>query len=318
MAGVGRSGRSSLENFRLTVFRAVAGQRSFRRAAEELYLTQPAVTQQIKALEAEVGAPLFDRSGREVALTAAGEVLLRYAGEGNELLLRAEAELAALAGRVSGPLRLAVSTTIAQYVLPPMLGRFLRLHPAVELRMVSANTEGVAAAVLAGAVDLGLVEGPVHRTELRLEAWLRDELVLVAASDHAWAGLGAIAAEELRGVPLLLRERGSGTREIVDAALEGVGLPAKDLVVAMELNSTEALLACVEAGLGVGFYSRAAIRRQVRLGSLVRVRVRGLTIGRDLSFVTMRSGEARGNVAVLLEFLREQAIARRRRGLDKR
>ena len=295
------------------MFRAVAGQRSFRRASELLYLTQPAVTQQIKALEQEIGAPLFDRTGREITLTPAGEVLLRYAGEGNELLLRAEAELAALEGRVSGPLRLAVSTTIAQYVLPPLLGRFLRRYPAVELRMRSANTEGVAAAVLDGSVDVGLVEGPVHRPELKLEAWLRDELVLVVASDHAWAGLAAITPEQLRGVPLLLRERGSGTREIVDSAMEAAGLAAKDLNIAMELNSTEALLACVEAGLGVGFYSRAAIRRQVRLGTLVRVPVHGLKVGRDLSFVTMRSAEPRGNAAVLLEFLREQALARRRK-----
>ena len=305
--------RSALENFRLTVFRAVAGQKSFRRAAELLYLTQPAVTQQIKALEQEIGTSLFDRTGREIGLTPAGAVLLRYAREGNELLLRAEAELAALEGRVSGPLRLAVSTTIAQYVLPPMLGRFLRRYPAVELRMRSANTEGVAAAVLDGSVDVGLAEGPVHRPELKLEAWLRDKLVLVVASDHEWAGLAAIAPEQIRGVPLLLRERGSGTREIVDSAMEAAGLAAKDLDIAMELNSTEALLACVEAGLGVGFYSRAAIRRQVRLGTLAQVAVHGLKIGRDLSFVTMRSVEPRGNAAVLLEFLREQALARRRK-----
>src|SRR5690242_4245306 len=116
-----------LENFRLTVFRAVAAQRSFRRAAEQLYLTQPAVTQQIKALEELVGLPLFDRSGREITLTTAGAVLVKHAEQSCNLLEQGTAELAALKGQVSGTLRIAASTTIAQYILPPLLGAFLRL-----------------------------------------------------------------------------------------------------------------------------------------------------------------------------------------------
>jgi DNA-binding transcriptional LysR family regulator len=242
-------GHSTLENFRLTVFRAVAAQRSFRRAAEALYLTQPAVTQQIKALESELGAPLFDRTGKAVSLTQAGELLLGRAAESHELLLHAQAELAALEGRVTGPLRLAVSMTIVQYILPPMLGRFLRLYPGIDLRMQSANTGDVATAILDGSVDLGLVEGPVHRPELKLEPWRRDELVLVVPPGHPWAGR-VVSLEELATAPLLMRERGSGTREVVDAAIEhafeAAGLPPPKIVPAMELNSTEALLAYVE------------------------------------------------------------------------
>jgi DNA-binding transcriptional LysR family regulator len=308
-------GHSTLENFRLTVFRAVAAQRSFRRAAEALYLTQPAVTQQIKALEAEVGAPMFDRTGKAVALTQAGEVLLRRATESHEILLRAQVEMAALEGRVSGPLRLAVSMTIVQYILPPMLGRFLRRYPGVSLRMQSANTGDVAAAVLDGTVDLGMVEGPVHRPELRLEPWRRDELVLVVPAGHPWIGR-AVSLEELAAAPLLMRERGSGTREVVDAAIEqafaAAGLASPKIVPAMELNSTEALLAYIEQGLGAGFHSRAAVRGRVRMGTLVPVAVRGLKIARDLSFVTVRSGEPRGNAAILLDFLREQAARSKR------
>ena len=299
-------GSSGLENFRLTVFRAVAEQKSFRRAAEVLRLSQPGVTQQIKSLEREMGVALFDRSGRAVELTAAGAVLLRFAEESHAVLLRGQREMAELDGRVSGPLRLAVSTTIAQYVLSPMLGRFVARYPGVEVQMLTANTDRVAAAVLDGAAEVGLVEGPVHRQELKLEAWLRDRLVLVVAKDHAWAGRASIELGELAGARILLRERGSGTREIVEGALRAAigeveGFPA------MELNSTEALLGFVEAELGVGFCSRAAVRRQVRLGTLAVVAVKGLKIGRDLSFVTLRSGEARGNAAVLMEFLREQA-----------
>ena len=300
--------RSTLENFRLTVFRAVAAQKSFRRAAEALYLTQPAVTQQIKALEAELGASLFDRTGKAVALTPAGELLLHRATEGHDLLVRAQAELASLEGRVAGPLRLAVSMTIVQYILPPMLGRFLRRYPGIALRMQSANTGDVASAVLDGSVDLGLVEGLVHRPELKLEPWLRDELVLVVPAGHPWAG-STISLEDLTAAPLLMRERGSGTREVVDAAIEeaftAAGLPGPRMIPAMELNSTEALLAYIEQGLGIGFHSRAAVRGRIRMGTLVPVTVKGLKIARDLSFVTLRSIEPRGNAALLLDFLRE-------------
>jgi DNA-binding transcriptional LysR family regulator len=139
-----------LENFRLTVFRAVAAERNFRRAAEHLYLTQPAVTQQIKALEELIGLPLFDRSGREITLTTAGTVLLKYTQQSGAVLEQAAVELAALKGHVSGTLRIAASTTIAQYILPPLLGAFLRLHPAVHVELDSSNTESVADAIATG------------------------------------------------------------------------------------------------------------------------------------------------------------------------
>ena len=304
------SDRTVLENFRLTVFRTLAEKKNFRRAAEQLYLTQPAVTQQVKALEQEIGAPLFDRTGREVVLTPAGHLLLRYANESDQILRRAEQEVTALHGHVSGSLRLAVSTTIAQYVLPPLLARFLERHPAVELAMRSANTEEVASAVLDGSADLGLIEGPVHRPELKPEHWMRDRLVLVVPRDHPWAGLPSIRLEHLPQASLLLRERGSGTRQVVETAIrdafEQARLPPPDLIPAMELNSTEAILACVEAGLGVAFCSRAAITRQVRLGTLASVTVKALRIARDLSFLTLRNTSPRGNAAVLLDFLREQ------------
>jgi DNA-binding transcriptional LysR family regulator len=148
-----------LENYRLAVFRAVAAQHSFRRSAEQLYLTQPAVTQQIKALEELIGLPLSDRSGRDVTLTAAGDLLLRYAKESGAVLERGVIELD---GHLSGTLRIAASTTIAQYILPPLLGAFLRLHPAVRVELDSSNTESVADAIATGRAALGLVEGPPH------------------------------------------------------------------------------------------------------------------------------------------------------------
>jgi DNA-binding transcriptional LysR family regulator len=149
-----------LENARLTVFRAVARHLSFRKAAEEIYLTQPAVSLQIKALEEDLGVQLFDRTGSRVALTAAGRVLLENAEHAHDLLMSAEHNIAALSGELAGQLALGASTTIAQYLLPRMLGEFLREHPQVQLSLVSGNTERIVDALVKHEIALGFIEGP--------------------------------------------------------------------------------------------------------------------------------------------------------------
>lgn len=301
-----------LENFRLTVFRAVAAQRSFRRAAEQLYLSQPAVTQQIKALEDLIGLPLFDRGGREVTLTPAGAQLLRHADESHATLERAAIDLAALKGHLSGTLRIAASTTIAQYILPPLVASFLRLHPEVRIELDSSNTESVADAVVTGRAALGLVEGPPHAGNLRSELWLADELVLLAPPSHEWAGQRSITLQQFASAPLLMRERGSGTREVIETALEGAGFAARDLHIAIELNSTEAILGCIESGAGVGFVSRSAVHRQLAAGSLAIIEVRGLSIHRDLLLLTPAGPEPTGPAAAMLELLRQHRPQLRR------
>jgi uncharacterized integral membrane protein (TIGR00698 family) len=288
-----------LENFRLTVFRAVAAQRSFRRAAEQLYLTQPAVTQQIKALEELVGLPLFDRSGREITLTTAGAVLLKHAEQSCNLLEQGAAELAALKGQLSGTLRIAASTTIAQYILPPLLGAFLRLHPALHVELDSSNTESVVDAIATGRASLGLVEGPPHAGQVRSEIWLEDELVLLVPPGHEWAAQRSITLQQIAAAPLLMRERGSGTREVIETTLEAAALVARDLHIAMELNSTEAILGCIESGVGVGFVSRSAVRRQLVMGTLTIVPVTGLTIPRNLLLLTPAGPEPTGAAAAI-------------------
>ncbi|HEY3989469.1 MAG TPA: LysR substrate-binding domain-containing protein [Acidobacteriaceae bacterium] len=301
-----------LENYRLTVFRAVAAQRSFRRAAEQLYLTQPAVTHQIKALEELVGLPLFDRSGREVTLTAAGAVLLKYTEQSGALLDQAAVELASLKGRISGTLHIAASTTIAQYILPPLLGAFLRLHPAVRMELESSNTESVADAIAAGHATLGLVEGPPHASQVRSEIWLEDELVLLAPPSHEWVGQRSITLQQVAAAPLLMRERGSGTREVIETTLEAAGLPARDLHIAVELNSTEAILGCIESGVGVGFVSRSAVHRQLAMGTLAIVPVAGLSIPRNLLLLTPAGPDLTGAAAAMLELLRQHRMQLRR------
>lgn len=273
---------ASLENFRLVVFRTVAEQCSFRKAAEELYLTQPAVSLQIKALEEYLGVQLFDRTGSRIALTEAGKALLAYSRQVNSLLLEAEHRIAALSGEHAGHLALGGSTTIAQYVLPRLLSEFRREHPRVKPTLISGNTEQIVSAVVQQHIALGLIEGPAHSREVKTEPFLADELVLIVPSAHEWADRTSISSEEIAATPLIMRERGSGTRRVVELALERHHIKRASLQIAMELDSTEAIKSAVEAGLGSGFVSRWAIAKDLRVGrSFSIVEIEGLRLRRD-------------------------------------
>jgi LysR family transcriptional regulator, transcriptional activator of the cysJI operon len=298
-----------LENFRLRVFRAVAEELSFRKAAEVLHLSQPAVSQHVHALEEEAGVQLFDRArggghGSQISLTEAGRVLLGYADRAAETMVEARRALAALNDETVGPLRLGASTTVAQYLLPRILGAFLKQYPQVKLSLVSGNTEHIVEAVTEKKVALGIIEGPAMRREVKTEPMVQDEMVLIVSPNHAWAARkgGEIEQKELVTVPLLLRERGSGSRRVVERALKKVGLPLRSLQVAMELDSTEAIISGVEAELGVGFVSRWAVGKVLRLGTVKVIAVKGLEIRRDFSFVRLSGAEMTGAAAAFQRF----------------
>jgi len=297
-----------VENFRLKVFRTVAELMSFRKAAEALHLSQPAVSQQIHALEEESGMRLFDRSGGEghgtqISLTEAGRVLLQYANHAAQTMAEAQRALAALNHDVAGELRLGASTTVAQYVLPRILGAFLRQHPHVQLSLTSGNTERVVEAVAEEKVMLGIIEGPAMRREVKTERMVQDEMVLIVNPMHSWAASRVpIRTDDLLQVPLLLRERGSGSRRVVERALKQVGISLKSLRVAMELDSTEAIISGVEADLGVGFVSRWAIAKVLRLGTVRTVRVDGLKIARDFSFIRLAGTDPAGTAGAFQRF----------------
>src|SRR5262245_49555386 len=182
-----------LENFRLKVFRAVAQHMSFRKAAEALYLTQPAITLQVKTLEEEIGLKLFERNSTGVSLTDPGRLLLQYAQQLHQLSVQAEHQLASLKGQTAGELVLGASTTIVQYVLPPLLAQFSRTYPGIELQVFGENTERVTEGVATGRFGLGLIEGPPLRRDVKVESWFEDELLVVVPSGHEWASLSAIS-----------------------------------------------------------------------------------------------------------------------------
>ncbi len=236
---------------------------------------------QIKALEEDLGVQLLDRSGTQARLSPAGKILLKYARRSSDILDRAEHELASLSGTRAGPLTLGASTTIAQYILPGFLSEFCRAHPRIVPTLVSGNTEHIVSAVEDHSIALGFIEGPPRSRDVKTEPFLEDELNLIVPAAHEWAERSSIAPAEIASASLLLRERGSGTRQVLEQALERAGIKRRALRVVMELDSTEAIKSAVEAGLGVGFVSRWAVAKDLRLNRTFKiVKVDGLRIRR--------------------------------------
>ena len=297
-----------MENFRLRVFRTVAAKLSFRQAAEALYLTQPAVTLQIKALEDELGVALFDRSGNRIKLSEAGRILLRHARHMAATVARAQRELARLKGEEHGELHIGASTTIAQYLLPKLIGDFVRLHRGIHLSVVGANTAKIVESLLEGGIPLGLVEGPSLRRDLKTERFLADEIAVIAAGSHEWAGQ-AVCPAQLAQAKLILREDGSGTRRVVEAALRRAGARITKANLSMELDSTEAIKSAVEVGLGIGFAPYRAIQKELKLGSLAALAVQDLRIERHFSILYPHGPEPTGPTGAFLRFLRAIATS---------
>ncbi len=299
-----------MENFRLRVFRTVAEEASFRRAAERLNLSQPAVSQQIQALEEELGITLFDRSQGRVRLTDAGTVLLPYARKGARLAEEARAALENTRGETAGTLRIGASMTITQYILPRVLGAFLHQHPRIAVSLLSGNTEQIAAALARKKIDLGLIEGPVSSRDVFRQRFFEDRIVLIVGRRYPWPGRAPVPLTALTQVPLLLRERGSGSRHVVELALRRAGLRLRDLRVAMTLDSIVAIVSAVEAGLGAGFVSEWAIRKEVRLGTVRVVAVEGLEIRRDMHLIRAFGPLLEGPAGVFERFVLAESEAR--------
>lgn len=295
---------AQLENFRLKVFRTVAEHLSFRKAGEHLFLTQPAVTLQIKALEEDLGVRLFDRAAGRVTLTKQGEVLLRYAQKISAMVGEAEQELAADEGQISGELVLGLSTTIAQYVLPRLLSAFLDEHPRVRFSLHSGNTAEIVELLLEDKVSIGLIEGPSRHRGVRAEPFMEDELVLITPPDF---GVEEMSREQLVASTFLMREQGSGSRRVVETSLEKAGIKRKLFKTVMDLDSTEAIKSAVEAGLGIGFVSRWAISKELQLGMLKIGRVKGVRVARSFSLISRTGPEPQGAAGAFRTFALERA-----------
>lgn len=284
----------SLNLHHLRLFAAVVDNGGFSKAARALNLSQPAISKSLNELEKQLHVSLLDRSGRSIVLTEAGKTLYARAGELFGVERVAERELRELRGLKRGSLRVAASTTIATYILPPYLGRFRMRHPNVRIRAANANTRTVLRLLLEFRVDVALVEGPVSHSRVQVIPWREDELVVIAHPEHPLHRRGRVTPIDLADEPFLVRERGSGTREVSERAL---ALHDVRLANTMRVGGTEAIKQAVAAGIGLAIVSRAAARDQLALQRIAVLDVEGLVIHRTLTQLKLHdrptSGAAR-------------------------
>lgn len=271
---------------RLQAFAKVYDLRSFSKAGEEMLLSQPTISAHVMALEEELGTQLFDRMGRTILPTQAGNVLYRYCTAIFSQLDHARADILALSKRVAGELIIGGSTIPAQYIIPRLVARFVGNYPEVRVEVRGGDTSEIIAMVAEGTVHVGIVGAPASQAELVSRPILQDALVLIAPA--ALAASGAATADlkaRLLGVPWVMREPGSGTQAALEQALARVDIDVRDLRVMLQVHSSVAILECVEAGLGVAAISRMAAANYLERGGVAILPTEGLAMRRDFYVV---------------------------------
>jgi len=277
----------------LAVFYAVARTGSINQAAKKLYVSQPAISRQIRLLEESLGLSLFDRLPRGVRLTDSGRVLAEDARRIFALVKQAESSLEDIRLLSAGKLALGASTTIANYLLPSLLTRFQTTHPAIDVRLEVGNTEDIQGLLLEDSITAAFTEGFVDHPELVSEVFMRDELFVVAPSDHPLTEKPAVTLNELCKYPMVMREEGSGTRAVLERHLMLHNIHIKPHIT---LGSTDAVKSAVRCGAGVAALSRLAVQNELEMGFLRTIHVEGMRLYRDFHMVRHR--DRGGNPAV--------------------
>ena len=291
-------------DYRLKVFCCVADLQSISAAAKKLRISQPAVTQHIKMLEESYSCTFFLRSRTGVSLTEAGATLLGYARRIAALDEEVATKLRNPESHLGGHLRLGVSTTIIQYYLPKVLAEFKQRHAAVSIQVVESNSMGVISALLAQRIDIGLIESPCRRRDLRAESFFDDEIVVIISPGDPLAKKRFIGIEEFSRQSFVFRELGSGTRQCFEESLQRLKMNIKKLSIVQEFSSTETIKRAVAEGMGLGFVSRISITNELANGSLSILKVRGLEIRRHFSTILPLGPDPVGLRQVFLTFLR--------------
>lgn len=296
---------------RLQVFHTVAKVMSFTKAAETLHMTQPAVTFQVKQLEDFFNTRLFDRTHNKITLTDAGKVVYDYSDQILELYEKMNSDVREMTGEVTGTLVIGASTTIAEYMLPSLLGAFKKQYDDVNIRLQVGNTDAIVSMVENNMIDLGLVEAPVHNKNLEVDVCRIDEMQLICPKNHPLAKRDKVTVEDFRKYGYITREEGSGSRTVIDSYIREQGLTYSDLKVVMELGSPEAVKMAVESDVGIAIVSRSTLAKELKLDTLVAIPL-DPPILRPFSHVRQKHKFRHRAVGELLEFAveycRERAV----------
>lgn len=272
-------------NFRLQVFYTVALNASFTKAARELHITQPAITNNIRELENSLGISLFNRNHGGISLTEAGKIVLEYTERAIDQYKKMEYEIGRLKKSFSGKLKIGASTTIEQYVLPVLLSRFNKKYPDIEILVFNHNTMNVEKDVLSHKIDLGVIEGNPGQMEFKYIPFMQDEIVAIAHVSQPVSKKSQISLEELIHTPLVLREMGSGTLDVILSALQRHEIKLKDMNVKMHLGSTESIKNFLKSSNCIGLISVHAVSKEVARGDFQIIDIDGLDITRTFNFI---------------------------------
>jgi DNA-binding transcriptional LysR family regulator len=291
-------------DFRLKVFYTVAQRLSFTKAASELFITQPAVTKHIKELEQQLSVQLFKRNGNNISLTTAGKILEKYAEKIFQTYTELETELAQLNNLEAGTLHIGASTTVAQTILPKLLAMFKKTYPKVTFNFIQANTDQISQLVLAEKIDIAIVEGAAHSPQLSYTDFIKDEIVLITSANNKLSKKAEITPKQLPSIPLVLREAGSGTLDVIFNALARVQINPKDLNIEIQLESSIAIKQYLLYSETATFLSIQSVVSELKYNELTIIDVKGLEIFRTFQFIQLH-----GRHSKLIELFKRFCLA---------
>jgi DNA-binding transcriptional LysR family regulator len=293
-----------MEDHKLKAFCTVAETKSFSKTSEIIHLTQPAVSLQIQALEEIYETKLFDRSSSSINLTPAGEILYKYAKDILSLYAETEKEIGKLTGLTKGDITVGASTTIGNYMLPSVIADFRKNHPKIMISVFIGNTKRIVDLLSSGILDLGLVEGETSRHKIKVEQLITDELTFIIPPLHHWAKKKTISILEITKEPFILREEGSGTRQMIEKYLLSHGININDMRIALVLGSTESIKEAVENGMGISIISKWAAKKEVKYGSLKTIIPKEEKILRNFSLILPKNAAKSHAVDEFLSYLK--------------
>lgn len=271
----------------LDLFLVAAKLKNFSRAADQMAISQPAFSAQIIKLERILGSPLFERIGRRIELTEAGSVFETYAHKTLATLREGKQAIDDMSKKVIGSLRIGASTTVANYILPESLGVYKSRYPEGKIEMMVGNTNQIEQALLRNEIDMGIVEGPVGNKSVEVYLFRSDELVVIFSPKHRWKGKKKINFEEFIEEPLIIRERGSGTRKVFMDIISKKSTAPLNII--MELGNTEAIKKSAQAGLGVAVVSKSAIETELLSKKLFFTVIDGYRFERRLTMIILKN-----------------------------
>lgn len=266
----------------LKIFYEVATRLNMTEVANCLYMSQPAISQTIKELESEFGVKFFDRIGKKLYLTSEGETFFKYTRRILNLYDECAKSIGSLKDLKNGQLKIGASTTIGIYILTDLIGKYTKQNKNLDISIIIENTKNIADLILENKIDFAFVEGPVHSDEIQVSEFCDDELVIITSPEHHWATKATIEPKGIENEKLIMRESGSGTREVFENILNSNNINYK---ISLELGNTEAIKKAVEVGLGVSCISQRAVQREVSSGKLAVIKLNNIRISRKLNLI---------------------------------